>query len=81
MILRKKLESIIKNRDLQKFAFRLYGLLADMVKCVDMETYRLFTTINLKMSKDWDTTFFNDVSKEDQIIVREAGNEFSEVSL
>jgi hypothetical protein len=72
------MERSIAQRGLRKFAFRLYELLADMVKCVDVEDYRLFTAINLKLSKDW-TSSFLDVSKEEQALIQEASEQFSQV--
>jgi len=79
-ILKKGLDTMIKQKALEKFAFRLYDVLVDVLKRVDLEIYGQFKAIMLKEGKEWDEAF-SDVSQEDRLAIQSLATEFFEVPL
>jgi hypothetical protein len=78
-ILRSCLDKIIKEKKLERIAFRVHEVLRDIVKRVDLETYSLFKAIILKEGKEWEESFA-DSAQEDQLAVRDVAAQFFEVT-
>ena len=69
---------IIKEKGLERLAYRLYDVLGSVVKKIDLETYGLFRTIMLTEGKEWEEAVSH-ASREDQAAVRDLAKEFFEV--
>jgi len=78
VILRKGLTRIITEKGLERFAFRLYHALGDIIKRIDFETYRLFRAVILTEGKEWEEAVA-DASREDQVAVQDLAKDFFEV--
>lgn len=69
---------IIKEKGLEKLACRLYDVLGNILKRIDLETYGLFKIIRLKEGKELEAAV-SDTSQEDQVAVQDLGKQFFEV--
>jgi len=60
---------------LQRFAYRLYDLLQEIINAVDFESFRDFGTIDIDELKNLDERF-SDLSPSDQMDVMDVIKEF-----
>jgi hypothetical protein len=72
------LTRLIKEKELERFAYQLYNVLGSLVKRIDLETYNLFKTIMLAEGKEWEEAVSN-ASREDQAAVQDLAKDFFEV--
>ena len=63
---------------MERLAYRLYHVLGDIAKRVDLETYGLFKAIVLKEGKEW-VEDVSDMSRNAQTVVQDLSKEFFEV--
>ena len=77
-IVRNRLKEIIQQKGQERLAFRLYDMLPEILKRVDVETFGLFRAILLKEGSDW-AEAFRDASQEDQLVVKDIGKQLFEV--
>jgi hypothetical protein len=71
---------MIQDRKLERFAYRLYDVLREIINVINFESFRDFGTIVMDESKDLDETF-TDLSPSDQEEVRNTIKEFHQVGL
>jgi len=72
------LAQIIKDKGLERLAYRLYDVLGSLVKRIDLETYGVFKAIMLTEGKEWEEAV-SDAPRDDQAAVRDLAQEFFEV--
>jgi hypothetical protein len=71
---------MIHDRKLERFAYRLYDVLREIISVVKFESFRDFGTIVMDESKDLDE-MFTDLSPSDQADVKNTIQEFYQVEL
>lgn len=79
-ILKKGLDSIIQERNLQRLAYRLHDILLEIANTVDFQVFGDFGTILMAEMKDWGEKI-SDLSPVDQAEARDLIKDFYQVHL
>jgi len=74
-ILRDGLGTIIKEKGMERLAFRLFDTLHLLVDRADSEVYRRFRSIAIEEGKEFEEAF-RDATKEDQVAVQDIASAF-----
>jgi hypothetical protein len=77
---KKRLDSIIQERSLQRFAYRLFDALREIITTVDFQSFGNFGKIMMAESKEWDQVF-SDLSPRDQADIKDVAKQLHQARL